>query len=429
MNPLSRLQNWWNERRLASRLGVSRRSIFGHAGVAPAAPVLSGTWVTPETAMSLTAVYAAVNVVSRDCAIMPRNVYRRLKGGGRIVAPEQPAHNIVRWQASDNVNSLRFFQTMMSHVLTRGNGYAEIVRDLGDGSPQKLLILHPTKTEPKETKSGTLYYELDGDPNNRLPAEDVLHFAGMGFNGVKGFSPITIARQTIGLSIAAEQFGAAFFGNGAIPKGILKHPKRLTEIAAGNLRGTFYDKHQGSQNAHNLAVLEEGMDWVNTQISPEDSQFLQTRQFQIQDIARLFSVPPSKIGDYSNSHLRNIEEANLDYIATTLHGWIAMMEYELNIKLLTPKDRKRYSISFDMSALMRGDSAGRATYYQTMRNLGAISADEIRDMEGLNPIGPARGGDLYIVQGQYLPLDQISKIPDPSGPPVDEDPSDDGVDG
>jgi HK97 family phage portal protein len=293
LNPIRAFQDWHRQRRLASPLGVDRRALSG-GGVVPAAPILSGTFVTPESALSLAAVYAAVNVISRDIAIMPRNTYKKLKGGGKEVAEQHPTHNLVRWQADDDVDAMRFFQTLMGHVLTRGNGYAEIERDLGDGSPQALHILHPVKTVPMRTKAGNLYYELDGDPLNRLAPENCLHFAGMGFDGIRGYSPITVARQTIGLGIAVEQFGAAYFGNANIPKGMLKIPKRLSETALNNLRSTFGGRHQGSQNAHNIAILEEGTDWINTPISAEDGQFLQTRKFQVEDIARLYSIPPQQ---------------------------------------------------------------------------------------------------------------------------------------
>lgn len=396
-------------------------------GAVPAAPVLSGTYVTPETALSLASVYAAVNVISRDMASMPRNVYRKLPGGGRVIDESHPVNALLRVSPNGEIGAYRWMQTSMSHVLTRGNGYSEIVRDKRTGEPRELHILHPSKTVPKRTEGGRLYYELnDGitgqsGVSKKIDFENVLHLAGMGFNGIQGFSPITVARQTIGLGIAAEQFGASFFGNSAIASGFLKHPGKLSELALNNLRRTFNQIHQGSQSAHQFGILEQGMDWVSNQISPEDGQFIETRTFQVKDIARLYGLPPHKIGDYSESHLANVEEANLDYITMTLFGWVCMVEDESNLKLLTAEDRQTHEIGVDMSALTRGNLKARSEYNNIMRNMGCYSADDILLREGQNPIGPAKGGDKYIVQSQYMPLDQVGRQPvAPPSKPVPE---------
>lgn len=382
------------------------------SGAVPSAPVLSGTFVTPETAMGVAAVFSAVNVISRDIAVLPRSVYRRLPNGGRVVDPSIPVHDLIHFQPNDEVDSFRWMQTSMVHALTRGNGYSEIVRERG--VPVGLELLHPSLTIPKRTtpgegKRGRLYYELDN--KRKLAAEDVLHFAGMGFNGITGYSPITLCRQTVGLTIGVEQFGASFFGNGVRTSGWLKLARRMTEPALNSLRRTFNQVHQGSQSAHQIGILEEGTDFVPAQLSAEDSQFLQTRIFQVKDIARLFSIPPHKIGDYSESHLANVEQANLEYLAMTLLGWVVMLEAQLNFKLLTREQRQTHEIGIDMSILLRGDIAARMARIQTMRNTGAWSVNQILISEGFNPISPEEGGDLHLVQGQYLPLDQVGKQP------------------
>lgn len=410
MNPVNSLRTWLRERRRQAGL----RTLNGGGGYVPAAPVLSGTYITPETALGLAAVFAAVNVISRDLAGLPRAVGRRIPGGGLEPDESHPLHDMLVCQVNEEIGAFRFFQTEMSHVLTRGNGYCEIVRDRG--RPVALHTLHPSKTVPKRTESRGLYYELTDTPlpggqYPRLAPDDVLHLAGLGFNGLVGYSPVTVARQTIGLGVAVEQYGAAYFGNSAKPHGILKTPQKLSEPAVNNLRRTFNQVHQGSQSAHQLMILEQGMDWVQAQFSPEDGQFLLTRQFQVVEIARLYNVPPHKLGDYSESHLANVEEANLDYVAMTIYGWVCMLEDEMNRKLLTREERRTHRIFLDMEALLRGNTEARMNKYQTLRNVGAISADEIRVREGLKPIGPEKGGDLLIVQGQYLPLDQVGKQP------------------
>lgn len=409
---------WARDRYRWHKVRSYMRSIAASGGYVPAAPVLSGTFVTPETALGLAAVYCAINVISRDVACLPRNVVRRLPDGGRMVDWQHPVQRLVHRRPNDRSTASRFFQAKMAHVLGRGNGYSEIVRDDNTGRPTELNLLHPSKTQAKFTEGGDLFYELDN--KERLWPDDVLHFAGLGFNGISGFSPITLCRQTVGLGLAVEQFGAAFFGNGAVPKGLLKFPKRLSQAALDNLRRTFNQAHQGTQSAFNVGLIEEGGEWVDTQISPEDGQFILTRQFQVLDIARLFSCPPHKIGDYSQAHLSSVEEANLDYIATTIYGWVVMMEQELTEKLLFEEEQQTHEIVVDMSALMRGNAAARIAYYQGLRNMGAISADEIRLREGLNPIGDEEGGNLYLVQGQYVPLIQAGKNPLKMPPPKDQ---------
>lgn len=392
------------------------RSIIG-GGYVPAAPVLSGTYITPETGLTVAPVYAAVNVISTDLATLPRHVYRKLPGGGREIEREMELgviNDIVGAEPNDEMDGFRWLQTLMGHVLTRGNAYCEIVRK--DGWPVSLELLHPGRTVPRRVDDvGALYYLLDNE--RKLSPENVLHFAGMGFDGIVGYSPITICRQTVGLTIAAEQYGAAYFGNGARMNGFLKTAKALKAGAISNLRNTFNQIHQGTQNAHQIGILEEGMDWVQNSFSPDDGQFLQTRQFQVIDIARIFRIPPHKIGDYSQSHLANVEEANLDYQAMTLMGWVTMLERQLTIKLLTREQRRTHEIGFDMTALMRGNSAARMARAQTLRNTGAWSANEIRLAEGFNPLPDGSGGDLHLVQGQYVPLDQVGKLP-PTPPPT-----------
>lgn len=424
MNPITTIREWAARRRLNATL----RALNGSAGAVPAAPVLSGTFVTPETALGIAGVFSAINVISRDSAVLPRAVYRLTGGGGRVIETKGylgDLNEVISVQSNEDMDAFRWTQTSMSHVIGRGNSYSEIVRK--NGFVQTLELLHPAKTIPKRTPSGKLFYELDN--KQVLAPENVLHFAGMGFDGIKGYSPITLMRQSIGLTMGAEQFAAAMYGNGAFAGGWLKLAKKLSEVGVNNLRRTFNQIHQGSQSAHQIGVLEEGMDFVANQISPEDAQMILTREFQVKDIARIFCIPPHKIGDYSESHLANVEEANLDYITMTLAGWVTMFEFQLNTKLLSREDRKTHVIAVDMSGLLRGNVAAQMQRIQTMRNTGAWSADDIRIDQGLNPIGKAKGGDKYLVQAQYVPLDQAGEHllnKDPSQTPVNKQSPTDG---
>ncbi len=399
----------------------------------PAAPVLSGTFVSPQSALSLAAVFAAINRISTDIASFPVMVERKHPAGGWVEEPDYPLSDVVCSTVDDGeTDSFRFLQADMAHVLGYGNGRAEIVRQ--NGYVTGLRLLHPDKTVEKQTKSGKLYYELAN--KDKLAPEDVLHFAGLGFNGVRGWSPIHVCRQTIGLGIAAEQFGAAFFGNGAVPHGAVKTAKTLSPAALANLRNSINQIHQGSQSAWNFLILEEGLDWVSTQLPPEDIQFIATREFQVKDIARIYSLPPHKIGDYSESHLANVEEANQDYIDTTLRGWVRMIESQANLKLLSRDERRVLRIRLQMSDLLRGNVKDRGTYFNVMRNVGAFSTNDILIAEGRNPIPEREGGNLRLVQKQYVSLAGIYQnlinpapaVPPASSPAAKEPDADDQVD-
>lgn len=393
------------------------------AGYVPAAPVLSGTFVTPETALGVAAIYSAVNVIATDYASLPCALFEmRGDGGLNLVRGGDlgDLQDILTNEPNEEMDSFRWRQTYMEHALTRGNGLNECVRDK-KGFTREIWPLHPAKTLIKRTEvpagstaRGQLYYELEN--KKVLAAENCLHFAGMGFNGVQGFCPITVCRQTIGVSMGGDQYAAAFYGNHAKPSGWIKMIKRLSEPAMQNWRKTFNQVHQGSQSAHQIGFLEEGMDWVQANFSPVDSQLILSRAFQVKDVARIWRIPPHKIGDYSESHISSVEEANLDYQTTTLYGWVCMGEAAMNRVLLTRDQRKRYVIRIDMSALLRGNVEARMKRIETMHSTGAWCADDILLSEGCNPIGPAKGGDKHLVQMQYIPLENAGKAPPPAKP-------------
>jgi HK97 family phage portal protein len=384
-------------------------------GLSLSTPALSGVLITPQTALTFTAVYAAINVIATDTASLPLRVFKRLEGGGCRPAPEHYADRLLFRSPNGETPSMRWRQAGMGHVLGWGNWYAEIEHD-NAGRPIKLELLSPSQTKPERDKNKQLYYALK-DLNKTLPPRKVIHVAGLGYNGLEGYSPIGLAREAVGLGKGAEEFGASFFGNGAIPKGLLKLKKKLSPDAIENLRRTFGNRHQGTRNGSTMGILEEDMDWVNTQISPEDAQFLATRQFQVVEIARIFRLPPHKIGDFSQAHLANVDAANLDYLTTSLMPWLEAIEQELNLKLLTEQDRlDGYYIEHTMAALLRGDMRARGEFYKTLRDLGAINPNEIRQKENMNPIAPDEGGDKFLVPLNMTTLDRAGRLPTESPP-------------
>jgi HK97 family phage portal protein len=393
------------------------RDAYASGGVALAMPSVAGITVTPQVALTFTAVFAAINVISRDFASLPPAVYRKKRGGGRSPFPGHPVNRFLTREpnpGNPRSTALRFRQAIMAHTLGWGNGYAEIRRD-GGGFPFGLELLSPATTKGKETESGRLYYETHDIRGQRiiLP-EDMFHLAGLGYDGVGGYSPVLMGREAVGLGKAAEQFGASFYGNGAVGHGVLKTPKRLSEVATSNLRRSFNQVHQGSDQGNKLVILEEGLEYQGTTLAPDTAQFLATRAFQILEIARLFGLPPNKLGDYSQSHLANVEQSNLDYLTTTLSAWIAAFEAEANLKLLTEDESKSLFIGLDMTHLLRGDMTARVGYYKGLRDLGVINADQIALRENLRPPGPKKGGDKYLVQLNLTTLEQAGAVVGPT---------------
>jgi HK97 family phage portal protein len=404
-----------------SRLARRALSILPgqNLGYSLTSPVLSGVTVTPQTALTLASWYAGVNVISTDVAKLPFELRKERRGGGSVPARTDPRFRLVGRKPNERMNAKRYRQMQMGHVLGWGNHYSEILRD-GAGMPTGLVPLHPGTMKPRTTAGNDLYYRDENTGKSYLP-ENVLHIAGLGFDGIQGYCAVTLMRQAIGLGIGAEQFGASFFGNGAVPKGMLKTPKRLSDQGAKHLREDFERVHGGPQNANRLAVLEEGLDWVNTQVNPDDAQFLATRQFQVLEIARMLNLPPHKLGDYSQAHLANLEESNTDYLINTLQGWLVAVEAEYDDKLLFEDEKDRFSFRHDMSALLRGNLQARGTFYQVLKGIGAISADTVAAREGLPIPGPANGGDLYLVQSQNIPAQNAGK-PQPKPPPEPKEP-------
>lgn len=360
---------------------------------------LSGVGVDANSALSLTAYYAAINRISTDLASLPLRVYRRLDDGSRIEDRAHPVWDLLATSPDDETTSMRWRQALMGHVLGWGNGYAEIT--FAGGRPYRLYLLDPNQTKcERDLATKRIAYRSKGQ---MIDKDAIIHVAGFGFDGLCGYSPAYLAREAIGLGLAAEQFGSAFFGNGSRPGGIIEVPHQLKAGDAKALRESWQQLHSGPSNAGRPAVLQGGAKFTPLMIPPEDAQFLETRKFQVLEIARLFGgLPPHKIGDYSQSHLANIEASNLDYLSTTIMPWAEQVEQEFRRKLFTPEERRAgYYVEHNLAAFLRGDSKARAEYYRSLRDLGAISPNEIRRLENMNPIDD---GDVYLVQAQMVPL-------------------------
>jgi len=240
-----------------------------------------------------------------------------------------------------------------------------------------------------------------------LPREEILHLPGLGFDGLIGYSPIAMAKHAIGMALATEEYGAKFFANGANPGGVLEHPGVIKDIQ--RVKDSWNSAYQGSMNSHRVAVLEEGMKFQAIGIPPEQAQFLETRKFQINEIARIFRIPPHMVGDLEKSSFSNIEQQSLEFVKYTLNPWVVRWEQALKQSLLLPSEKQTMFIKFNLDGLLRGDYQGRMQGYATGRQNGWLSTNDIRELEDLNRVPTAEGGDLYLVNGNMLPLAQAGQ--------------------
>ena len=371
---------------------------------------IAGKSVTERSAMQMTAVYACVRILSEAIAGLPLHLYRYTDKGSKEKAIDHPLYLLLHDEPNPEMSSFVFRETLMTHLLLWGNAYAQIIRN-GKGEVIALYPLMPNKMTVDRDQNGHLYYsylhsseEADTMKGSTviLQPQDVLHIPGLGFDGLVGYSPIAMAKNAIGLAIATEEYGAKFFANGAAPSGVLEHPGTIKDPS--KVREAWQTQFGGSQNSGKVAVLEEGMKYTPISISPEQAQFLETRKFQINEIARIFRVPPHMLADLEKSSFSNIEQQSLEFVKYTLDPWVIRWEQTLARTLFTPDEKKEYFFKFNVDCLLRGDYSSRMSGYATARQNGWMSANDIREMENLDRIPAEEGGDLYLINGNMLPM-------------------------
>lgn len=370
----------------------------------------SGKTVNERTALQTTAVYACVRILSETIASLPLHVYRYTEGG-KAKDTEHVLYTLLHDEPNPDMTSFVFRETLMSHLLIWGNAYSQILRDRS-GQVIGLYPLLPDQMSVHRSEKGKLYYVYnryeEDNPNFQekgsivLSQEEVLHIPGLGFDGLIGYSPIALAKNAVGMTLACEEYGASFFGNGANPGGVLEHPGILKD--PGKVRDSWNAVYQGTRNAHKVAVLEEGMSYKQIGIPPEEAQFLETRKFQVNEIARLFRIPPHMVGDLEKSSFSNIEQQSLEFVKYTLDPWVVRFEQAFKKSLLLPEEKKTHFIKFNVDGLLRGDYQSRMNGYAIGRQNGWLSTNDIRELEELNPISPEEGGDLYLINGNMTKL-------------------------
>ena len=389
-------------------------------------PASAGINVNQWNAMQLSAVYACIRVLSETVAQLPLNVHRRTKIGSEL-ANEHPLHNLLHNEPNAWMTSFVWREISQGHLCSWGNAYSYIERNK-KGEPLSLFPLLPDRTCPVIEQGRLFYTTTINEQLLKLRASDVLHIPALGFDGVMGLSPISLHREAIGLGMAAQTFGARFFGSGATLAGILKHPGKLKRKAENpddpspvdRLRRQFSDLFAGLNNSHKVAVLEEGMNFERIGVPPNDAQFLETRKFQITEIARVFNVPSHMINDLDHATFNNISELSIGFLRYTMTPWLVRWEQEINRKLfITPQDKQRYFVKFSVGGLLRGTSKERAESYKMGIEGGWLSRNEVRKLEDLNPV---QGLDQYLVplnmgDGQKPPAGERNSASQNEDPP------------
>jgi HK97 family phage portal protein len=384
--------------------------------------------VTPESAIRFSAVYGCVKVISETLASVPLVVYRRRGDGGKDKAKEHPLYRLLRTKPNNmKTSGLEFREMLTAHVLLWGNGYAQILRN-SMGEPTELYPMHPSRVTPDVSEEGRLIYRVRAQqgPERILQADEVFHIRGYRDQGLSGLSPIAAFRQAVTLGLSLESFGSNFFDGGAFPAGVLEYDGALSDEAKKNLRESWQNLYGGQHRGKKVAVLEAGLKWKPMGIPQSDAEFLATRRFQVEEIARIYRVPPHMLGDLTRSTFSNIEQQSIDFVTYTMLPWFKRWEEAISRDFLNGDDSEIYT-EFLVDGLLRGDTLSRFQAYGLGRQWGLYSINDIRLKENLNPIGPE--GDVYLSPLNMVPAGQESAPAAQSSPtaPAPE-PDDDNED-
>jgi len=348
----------------------------------------TGVQVSEDNALTFSAVYAAVRIISETIASIPLNVYQA-DGETRVKAVGHPVQDLLAKAPNSVSSTFTFREAMASNLVLHGNAYAKIEMNAA-GRPTALIPLNPMKVEVKVIDGEKVYVF---DEKHTYLDYEMLHFVGLSFNGLIGKSPLAMAREAVAIGLAAQEYGARFYSNGANAGGVITAPGRLNTEVVKRLRESWNRAQSGLGSSHSTAILEEGMKYEKIGLDPEAAQFLQSRKFQVNEIARIFRIPPSYLADLENSSTRaNTEQQAIQFVRDCITPYVRRMEVELNRKLFREDEPNLYAY-FTMEGLMRGDQKARYEAYAVARNWGWLSVNDIRDLENLNPV---EGGDIYL---------------------------------
>ncbi len=381
--------------------------VFGRAN--------SGEQVDEKSAMQIATVYACVRLLSESVAQLPLHLFKVTGDDGQEKATDHPLYRILYREPNPEMSSFSYWEAVMTHLLLWGNSYSQIVRD-GKNAILGLYPLLPENVEIDRTEQGELYYiyhaytnEVPGENNKDiiLRRDEVMHIPGLSFNGLVGFSPIAMMKNSLGTTMAVEKYGSAFFKNGAQPAGVLEHPGVLKDPQ--KIRDNWVKAYGGAGNAHRVAVLEEGMSYKPISLPPEDSQFLSTREFGVEEICRIFRVPPHMVQDLKRATFSNIEHQSIDFVVHTLDPWLVRIEKAIVKDLLVEDEKDQFFPKFNVDGLLRGDYKSRMDGYSVGISTGIISPNEARRKENMPPLPEDEGGDFHIVNGTFIKLSDVGQ--------------------
>ena len=355
-----------------------------------------------DKALTLTAVWCAIRLLAESVSSLPVSVYSKQANGDKLEDSKSPIYNLVKFKPNYYQNKITFFEFIMLSICTEGNSYVQIVRN-NSGTPVQLICLDPSNVTVV-VNNNELFYQIDGGAV--LDSSDVLHFKTITDDGVTGLSPIDQCAKALNWGVSLEEFGSTFFSNGAKPSSILQTDRALSDTALQRLKTSFNNNYGKLKNSNSTIVLEEGLTFKPISISPEQAQFLSSRQFSIEEVARIFNVPPHMLKDLSKSSFNNIEMQSQEFVTYTLMPYITRIEQEMNLKLFRSNELGKTFVEFNVNGLLRGDVKSRTEAYKTAITNGYMSINEVRQKENMNSI---EGGDKHFMQMNMTTIDKIGE--------------------
>ena len=358
-----------------------------------------------DKALTLTAVWCAIRLLSESVSSLPISVFSKQSNGDKLEDTKSPIYNLVKFKPNYYQSKITFFEFIMLCICTTGNSYVQIIRN-NSGTPVQLICLDPDNVTVV-VNNNELFYQVDD--SGVLDSSDVLHFKTLTDDGVTGISPIDQCSKALKWSESLEEFGSTFFSNGAKPSSILQTERALSDTALQRLKTSFNNNYGKLKNSNSTIVLEEGLTFKPISISPEQAQFLSSRQFSIEEVARIFNVPPHLLKDLSKSSFNNIEMQNQEYLTFTLLPYITRIEEEMNLKLFRTNELGKTFVEFNVNGLLRGDVKSRTEAYKTAITNGYMSINEVRQKENMNSI---EGGDKHFMQMNMTTIEKIGEDAD-----------------
>ena len=355
-----------------------------------------------DKALTLTAVWCAIRLLSESVSSLPISVYTKRNNGDKLEDTKSPIYKLIKYKPNYYQNKITFFEFIMLSICTDGNGYAQIVRN-NSGTPVQLLCIDPEKVTVVVNNNELFYQVNDG---RVLDSADMLHIKTITDDGITGLSPIDQCAKALKWSESLEEFGSTFFSNGAKPSSILQTDRALSDTALQRLKNSFNNNYGNLKNSNSTIVLEEGLSFKPISISPEQAQFLSSRQFSIEEVARIFNVPPHLLKDLSKSSFNNIEMQSQEFVTYTLMPYITRIEEEMNLKLFRTNELGKTFVEFNVNGLLRGDVKSRTEAYKTAITNGYMSINEVRQKENMNSI---EGGDKHFMQMNMTTIDKVGE--------------------